>query len=512
MNMKIHQFISQIKNGGLHLPAFQRGYIWQPAAAANLLDSLYREYPIGVITTWETASGQLIVDGQQRIASIYTCCTDEVPEIYLDEAKQPRTGLHFNVGTEDFKFPSRRDLRDPMWVSVSQIMSSSTEWRKQVRQNATHTQELEDTYAERIFRVRNIGNREILTDAVSSDLSPDEVVGVFVRLNKQGKTVKRGELDMAKICMTWTPSKAKIRAEKQRWQNTPLDKAMTEDAIIRTLTAVHAGRYRGDALDKATSAELEDAFNQTANANTVIAKSLTERLAIRDKRAIPTVATFPAIARYLSRNGGHFPTVAEEAKALAYHLTATGWGVYHGSTETQIDSDVQRADEADPWVSLYNSARSKVGEPNAEPVRFEINRRGGRFFSIVHVLQKQPNVHDWLTGRPIREYDPDELQQHHIFPRVHLLARNTDPDDLEAVANIALLTSETNRELRDRPPVDYLEEIDKDRGITLNAHCIPSDRELWKIENYEQFLEARRKLMAEATNRLMANLRAGKFS
>ena len=103
--MKIHQFINRIKNGGMHLPTFQRGYVWQPAAAANLMDSLYREYPVGVITTWETENGQLIVDGQQRIGSIYACCTDEVPETYHDEEKQPRTGLHFNVGTEEFKFP-----------------------------------------------------------------------------------------------------------------------------------------------------------------------------------------------------------------------------------------------------------------------------------------------------------------------------------------------------------------------------------------------------------------------
>ena len=117
--MKIHQFISRIKNGGMQLPAFQRGYVWQPATAAHLMDSLYREYPVGVITTWETESGQLIVDGQQRIGSIYACCTDEVPEVYRDEEKRPRTGLHFNVTTEEFKFPSQRDLRDPTWVSLA---------------------------------------------------------------------------------------------------------------------------------------------------------------------------------------------------------------------------------------------------------------------------------------------------------------------------------------------------------------------------------------------------------
>ena len=510
--MKIYQFISRIKNQGLHLPTFQRGYVWQPAAAAKLMESLYLEYPVGVITTWETQNGQLIVDGQQRIASIYACCTGEVPAIYDDEDKKPRTGLHFNVGTEEFKFPTQRDQRDHKWISVDGIMNSTVDWRQQVKRDGSHTTALEDKYAERITRVHNIRNRDILTDDVPGNLTPDEVVGIFLRLNQLGKTVKRGELEMASICIVWEQAKAKIRAEGQKWQGTPLERAMNEGAIIRTMTAVHTGRYQRTGLGKANRSDLEAAFNHTANANAILSKILTERLAIHDKRAVPTVATLPAIARYLSNNSGRFPTTAEEAKALAYHLTATGWGVYHGSTETQIDSDVQCADTADPWTDLYNSARAKVAEPLAEPVRFEMNRRGGRFFVIAHVLQKQANVQDWLTGRPIRDYEPDELEQHHIFPRVHLQTRNTKANDLEAIANIALLSGETNRKLGDRPPEDYLSEIDQDRGATLKAHCIPTDRELWKIDNYERFLEARRKLMADAANRLMKNLRAGRFS
>ena len=155
------------------------------------MDSLYREYPVGVITTWETNSGQMIVDGQQRIGSIYACCTDEVPETYRDEEKQPRTGLHFNVATEEFKFPSRLDLRDHKWVSVSHIMNNSVDWRQQVRQSNAHSVNLEDEYAERIARVRNINNREVLMDDVRSDFTADEVVGIFFRLNTLGKTVKR---------------------------------------------------------------------------------------------------------------------------------------------------------------------------------------------------------------------------------------------------------------------------------------------------------------------------------
>ena len=512
--MKIEQFVTRIKKGTILLPTFQRGYIWNPPDVVSLMNSLYHEYPVGMVTTWEPLDdeGQLIIDGQQRMSSLFACYTNEVPEIHKDADKKPRTGLYFNVDTQQFKFATRTDLRDPMWVSVSEILNNSAEWRTRVRQSQNYNANKEDEYSERISRVRDIKKLDIPTQDVKPELTPDDIVEIFVRINKQGKTVKRGELEMARICIAWDLGRRRIQEEKQRWSNTPLSKAMNEDAIIRTMTTVHTGRYLRTGLAEAKSADLEKALTLTALANEAMGNALTKRLAIHDTRGIPTVATFPAIARYLSRHDGRFKTAADEAKALAYHLTATGWGVYHGSTDNQIDQDVQAADSDDPWEHLYQNARTKIGEPVADPIRFKINRRGGRFFPIVHVLQMQPNVRDFLTGNPIREYSHDELQQHHIFPRAHLQSRGTDRDDLETIGNIALISGSSNEALKDKPPEIYLRDIDNADSQMLNDHCIPRDPELWKMENYEKFLDKRRALLADATNKLMAKLRNGQLN
>ena len=512
--MKIERLITMIKKGTIHLPNFQRGYIWKPPDIVALMNSLYNEYPVGMVTTWEAVDeeGQLIVDGQQRLSSLYACYTDEVPEIHRDAEKKPRTGLHFNVATKQFRFANQRERRDPMWVNVSQILNNNVNWRSQIRDSQNYDEDLEDEYAERISRVKDIRKQDIPTEEVKPEFTPDDIVEIFFRINKMGKTVKRGELELARICIAWDQAKPRIAEEKQRWANTPLSKAMNEDAIIRTMTAVHTGRYLRTGLGGVKREDLENSFTLTALANQTMATSLFGQMGIHDTRGIPTVATFPTIARYLSRNNGRFPTASDEAKALAYHLTATCWGVYHGSTDNQIDQDVQAADDEDPWTQLHDNARAKVGETEAEAVRFTMNRRGGRFFPIVHVLQRQPHVRDFLTGRPVREYSHEELEQHHIFPRTHLLTRRTDPDDREAIANIALITGASNEALKDRPPEDYLLELDGKDNNMLNDHCIPRSRELWKMENYEQFLDERRKLMAEAANRLMVKLRNGQFT
>jgi uncharacterized protein with ParB-like and HNH nuclease domain len=44
--------------GLLNVPEFQRKYVWRPSKVAALVDSLWREYPIGTLLLWESAYDQ----------------------------------------------------------------------------------------------------------------------------------------------------------------------------------------------------------------------------------------------------------------------------------------------------------------------------------------------------------------------------------------------------------------------------------------------------------------------
>ena len=46
----------------------------------------------------------------------------------------------------------------------------------------------------------------------------------------------------------------------------------------------------------------------------------------------------------------------------------------------------------------------------------------------------------------------------------------------------------------------------------MDTHWIPADPELWKIENYEKFLEQRRILLAKAANTLLKSLYEGSIA
>ena len=88
---QVKQLVSDIELGRLALPELQRPFVWKKSKVRDLFDSMYRGFPVGYILLWNTsahvASKQMgtgekqdaptrfIVDGQQRLTSIYSVFT-----------------------------------------------------------------------------------------------------------------------------------------------------------------------------------------------------------------------------------------------------------------------------------------------------------------------------------------------------------------------------------------------------------------------------------------------------
>ena len=85
----LKQLIGFIESKHVAIPEFQRGFVWKTNQVKKLFDSLTKQYPVGSFILWETTrridartlDGEklppkkfLILDGQQRMASIYYLC------------------------------------------------------------------------------------------------------------------------------------------------------------------------------------------------------------------------------------------------------------------------------------------------------------------------------------------------------------------------------------------------------------------------------------------------------
>jgi len=74
------------------------------------------------------------------------------------------------------------------------------------------------------------------------------------------------------------------------------------------------------------------------------------------------------------------------------------------------------------------------------------------------------------------------------------------------VANRVFLTQKANKETRGSRPEDYLAEVQARQPGALQAQSVPMNRELWHVEAYEEFLNARRRLLAANMNTFLDGL------
>ena len=101
---------------------------------------------------------------------------------------------------------------------------------------------------------------------------------------------------------------------------------------------------------------------------------------------------------------------------------------------------------------------------------------------------------------------------HHIFPKNYLKKNGVPRGQYNQIANYAYMQSDINVAIRDNPTKDYfktvlnqcngsqlrygnINNID-DLKSNFRMHCIPEGIENMEIEDYQTFLEERRKLMA----------------
>jgi len=89
---RLIQYIEDISQGNIQIPAFQRDFVWTQKDKLELFDSLKRGYPIGSILIWKpreefgqiekfgpfqipspTGKRTYILDGFQRLSTLFGC-------------------------------------------------------------------------------------------------------------------------------------------------------------------------------------------------------------------------------------------------------------------------------------------------------------------------------------------------------------------------------------------------------------------------------------------------------
>lgn len=235
------------------------------------------------------------------------------------------------------------------------------------------------------------------------------------------------------------------------------------------------------------------------------------RLGLDHDRVLSSKFALLVLARFTHLNGGKPPTAAERDRLL-YRFIHTGmWGRFAGSTETVLNQDLH-AVENHGIDGLIENLKTMRGDLTVRPNDFAGNSLGARFYPVLYLMTRTMSAQDWGDGTPLSAHMLGKLsglQVHHIFPKAQLYKAKYPRGEVNAVANFCFLTQGTNLNITSKPPAAYMPGIAAQQPGALESQWIPMDPELWKIENYPAFLEARRELLATAANSYLNRLLTG---
>jgi hypothetical protein len=530
--MKISMILDKVDEGQFFVPAFQREYVWKREDAKLLIDSLIKGYPVGTMLTWETnnppeikgshvydekqGSVRILLDGQQRVTTLYMLVTGDLPPYYtLDEITNDTRGLYVNVETLELEYYSkiRMDI-EPRWINITDIFKRKTRPRELIRKIEAVGGEVpsdkEDQIHDNIALIVSILDRDFPEQPVPIKATISEAIDIFYKVNAGGVALTDAELALAQISGYWPQARKKFKSK--------LDKLKKEgfsfklDFIVYVLLGVlhHNGsemrKLHGEDNDHALRQAWEKLDNKVLD---YVANLLRSHAFVDHTHEINSIyALVPIIVYCHDRDCNLSQT--ETLKIVKWFYYSQVRRRYVSQLPQKLDYDLKIvAEHPSPFDRLLDVIREeRGGNISIAADEFEGRAIQHPLFALMRWHLKSRGAKCLSTGVNIQKPmgDKYQLENDHIFPYSRLKAEGYGMDNrikyslAQELTNRAILTQVANRTKGVTSAKDYLTYVGDRFPNALNLQLIPEDHELWDIDNYELFLKTRRKMLADSMN------------
>ncbi len=521
--MHLSMILNQIELGTYALPEFQRGYVWTREQVRKLMTSLYHGYPIGSLLIWVTKTESaiirgdafappgtvnLILDGQQRITSLYGIIRGRAPQ-FFDGNEQAFTGLYFNIKDETFEFFHMLKMKDdPNWINVSDLMKEGVGgFIARMIPRYPDSDEL-TSVLNKLNKIENIKNIDLhIHEVVGDDKTVDVVVDIFNNVNSGGTKLSKGDLALAKICAKWPEARATMKAILARLKNAGY---MFElEWLLRCVTVYTTGKPYFSELDEVKTDTFKKSLDETGKMIDMILNQIGSRLGLDHNRVLGSRYSIPLIIGFLKKTGLKECDSATWNKLLYWYIHTFLWGRYAGSTESVLSQDLNIVESGEGIDGLIRQLRQVRGDLAIRPEDFWGWSAGSRFYPMMYMMTRVAHAKDWGSGIELSNMllgKTSTLEVHHIFPKALLYEKGYKKSEVNALANYSFLTKATNLLLSDREPAEYIPKMKQKHPNAIESHWIPDDAALYSTDRYPDFLAARRVLLAEHANHFLDSL------
>lgn len=523
----------------VQIPTIQRQFVWDAEDVRDLLDSILNGYPIGAIIIWEPTSSfpsapllgkrcdgarRYVLDGQQRLTALSLVFNNW--KIERGDKTIRTTPISYVPET------NRLYMSEKKGIDVSLIVQATTG-------DVDSLLKLQSNYAAAFRKAMETVGQTIVnyqlpmyvlkTDSADDASTYEKIAEIFTRVNSAG--VKIGNLEMfLSFFAAAFPKKEKDRIiaiheelsaafeldleplvrfffSRMKMSQNSITKVQSFKKSIHTLREQYAGDTKaiGKILDRAEAAMR------------AVLALLDAEFGIASTQFVPSQNTLLPLFDYAYQehivSEGEIRTKDRNAM-LYWFLVASYNGAYSSSPNYKLDDDFSCIRETNgpfPVKALLNAMKARpphvkeIERTDVVDVRYNVlrGRTGKEYLMLLDVLLHRNQATNW-AGKNIRSED---AAVHHIFPREFLKGAGETRDEyINCLGNLTFIDPSINSEIGDTPPEIYFKDyVSKDHDI-FDRHMIPADPKLWKVDKFEEFLEARLKLIWRKTAELLQEM------
>jgi len=581
----LRDILERVHTGKLQLPDFQRDYVWSDPDVRSLIASIAKGFPVGALLTLEAGSEvafkprllegvpdqetehqDLLLDGQQRITSLYQVMYSDKPVktklrrktflryYYLDIKKVTNADADLidsivpvpedRVVRTNFNKDIKLDLTKPEhefekdMFPLNHIFDSKDwffEWRGYWRERGRDIYDLERDFDKKLIDV--IGRYKMPIIELDSSNSRDAICLVFEKVNIGGKKLDAFELltaiyaaDDFDLREEWGSAgrkksglrlrligKDNPRRVLKRIQSTDYLQACTLLHTRDMRLAKEAQGVRGLELPQITCKRQAmlglplAAYKKYTNGieqGFIDAASFLSELKIMSPKDLPYASQIITLASVYAILGHDAHNAAAKKKLVRWFWCGALGEMYGSASESRMARDVPAIVK---WITDDGPPPPTVEEASFRQNRLRrLRSRKSAAYKAVNALLMSSACRDFVSGDAVElmNYFEREIDVHHIFPQKWCKARNIEREVFDSIINKTPLSKRSNIRVGGNAPSRYLqriEETDSIPGDMLDAILASHqiNPALLRADDFEAFYADRTQALCDLISKAM---------
>lgn len=519
--LTIRKIIDRVISGEIRIPAFQRDWVWTPQQVSFLLDSIFKNFPIGTVFLWKTNTR---LDSEKELGNFtIPDPRKEHPVYYVLDGQQRLTSLFSVFQTElspsnnyewldiYFDFDASDDIQENKFVALASTevvtnkhfpMSVIFDARKFYTEITKLTQDKQDIIlkVQQMFQEYSLPAQEFETD------SKESIAIVFERINRAGTP-----LNTYQLLTAWSWSADFDLQDEFNELSEELrpfgfgNLAQDKDLQLKCCSGIIRGQTSPSIIMDLKGEEVRANFSKIRNGIKGAIEFLKDQLKVHSLDWLP----YPSMIVSLS---SFFAT--ERVSGMPYNdnqrKQLIKW-FWKSNFSRRYNAAIQDKHKQD--ISLMKALALNDSTLIAE---FTCNIEGQYFsdstFNVGTVNTKSfvlmlanNNPKSFISGGNVRLGDVlktvNRNEFHHIFPKKHLERLGVDKKRINCIANFCFLNNADNQKIKDKKPDVYkaLLPISSINQILKSAICPTNSLDL----SFDNFLNERINILKDNAQRLI---------